>query len=71
MRYTTGCQIMVPYIDMDENGESSPAYARMTFKGDVDRRRVKRELRKWVKRQVGRSISGWELQGIMKSARAL
>lgn len=68
MRYTNGVYLTVPYMMPNEDGTTSMMRSRMNFSGNVDRRRVKRELRKWVKRNLERSLSVREQNLIMRNA---
>lgn len=71
MRYKYGVQCMMPYVHMNEDGSTDRSWAKFTFRGDVDRRRVKRELTKWVKRELGRKLSAFERDMIIKRSNAL
>lgn len=42
MRYCSGLIVLIPWLDADNNRNHS----RFSFKGDVDRRRVRRMLRR-------------------------
>lgn len=42
MRYCNGLAIMIPWLDANNQRNHS----RFTFRGDVDRRRVRRQLRR-------------------------
>lgn len=68
MRYRNGIQCMMPYVHMNEDGTTDRCWAKFSFRGDVDRRRVKRELTRWVKRELGRKLSAFERDMIMKRA---
>jgi len=57
---------MVPYIDTAEDGSTDRCFAKLTFSGDVDRRRVRRELRKWVKRSLKRTLHPVEQAMVMR-----
>lgn len=61
-----GTMVMLPFITTNEDGSTERNWARMRFVGVVNRRRVKREIRKWVKRALGRCIHPVELRAIMK-----
>lgn len=68
MRYQHGVTLMVPYIHLNEDQTTDRMYAKLTFKGDVDRRRVKRELGKWGKRTLQRRIHPIEQHLVIKKA---
>jgi len=57
-------RVHFPYLGMNEQGETTRNWVTMRFtskQGPVDRRRIKREIRKWGKRALGRSIHPTEL----------
>jgi len=62
---------MVPYIHLNEDDTTDRMWAKLTFNGNVDRRRVKRELRKWGKRALQRCIHPIEQGLILRRATAL
>lgn len=61
-----GKLVMLPYLTTEEDGSTNRNWARFRFTGPVDRRRIKREVRKWVKRILGRSIHPIELRNLLK-----
>lgn len=71
MRYINGAVALVPSLQREhEDGEWSRSWSKLTFRpigtsGGVDRRRVKREVRKWVRNALGRSIDNIGLRGII------
>lgn len=71
MRYQNGCIVSVPFIDLNADGETDRAWAGMRFEGNVDRRRVKREIVKWIKRNIGRQVHPNELYLLMKKVQPL
>lgn len=62
--------VSIPYVAVQEDGSTTRNWAHLTFaapKGErIDRRRVKREIRKWVKHNLERTLSTFELLMIMK-----
>lgn len=62
-----GANISVPFISTNEDGTTERNWARMGFAGPVDRRRIKREVRKWVKRQLGRRIDADTLRRLLRN----
>lgn len=65
MEQPKGTMVMIPYLSTNEDGTEDKNWARMRFYGDVDRRRVKREVRKWIKRTLGRNVHPIELRNIL------
>lgn len=61
-------QVSFPYLGMNENGETYRAWAHMTFQaeGTVDKRLVKRAIRRWIKENLGRVVHSFELRQIMR-----
>lgn len=69
---TLRAYVAVPYIDTMEDGTTTRNFAHISLQNpdsNIDRRRVKREVRKWVKRTLGRNIYTWELNALMKNVR--
>ena len=62
--------VSFPYLGMDDAGETTREWAHMRFSSSeyIQTRRVKREVRKWVKRNLGRTLHTRELLLIMKRA---
>lgn len=61
--------VAVPYIGMDEHGDTTRNWAHMHFtQADKypDRRKIKRAVRWWVKKNLDRSLHSEELAMIMK-----
>lgn len=61
MRYIGGAYVQVPWLGLDDEGKSTRNWTRLTFRGSVDKRRVKREIRKFVKRDLDRTLHTGEL----------
>jgi hypothetical protein len=61
MRYRQGITVMIPWLDSDNNRNHS----RFTFNGDVDKRRVRRQLRRALK-TIGISAPTWWLNHYIK-----
>lgn len=61
--------LAVPYIGLDEAGNTTRNWANFRFAGQVDRRRIKRMVRKWVKRNLGRRIHTSELHSVCRTVR--
>lgn len=61
-----GATVLVPYITTQEDESTDRNWARLNFVGPVNRRRVKREIRKWVKRTLERSIDQHTLRLLCK-----
>lgn len=53
MRYNGNTKVMVPYMNTDGERE----WGMMSFTGDVDRRRIYREVRKMVERTFNRKVT--------------
>lgn len=53
--------INVPWINTKEDGTTERCWSSLSFAGAVDRRRIRREVRKWVKRALGRTLYTEEL----------
>ena len=69
--YTDVVVVDFPYLTTNDDQSTSRRWATMRFKafeGKVDRRRVKREVRKWIKRTLERNVSSYELRKILKRA---
>ncbi len=60
--------VSFPYITSNEDGSTNRNWAHMTFKSAerIDRRSIKRAVRKWVKRNLDRTLHCAELEMIMK-----
>jgi len=62
MRYSGHTKVLIPWYDT----EGMKNWMLLSFIGDVDRRRVLAEIRKTVKKQLGRSISKkWIKENVM------
>ena len=61
-----GRLVMIPFLTTNEDGSEDRNWARLRFYGAVNRRRIKREVRKWIKRTLGRSVHPYELRRILK-----
>lgn len=61
-----GANVAIPYINTEEDGSTTRNWARLSFTGPVDRRRVKREIRKWIKRALHRNVDQNTLRQIAK-----
>ena len=68
MRYINP-YINVPYLGMDEEGNSTRNWAKFRFIGSVERRRIKRMVRKQMNKMLGRSVHTSELLTIIKAKR--
>lgn len=65
-RFSDAQRLYVPYIEY--NGEK--AVASLAFRvteGTVDKRKVKRMVRRWVKDNLGRTIHSFELRLILST----
>lgn len=65
-RYSDAQRVFIPYIDYD----GAKVVTSMNFKvekGNVDKRQVKRIIRKWVKKYLGRTVSSYELRLVLKT----
>jgi hypothetical protein len=65
----TNPRISMPYVGMDEAGASTREWAHFKFNGQVDLRRIKREVRKYVKRNLGRHVHTSELRMVVNTRR--
>lgn len=67
MRYEHGFAITIPYVDtIDDAGGTSWNRALLHTNDAVDRRRIKRVLRQWVRHQLGRTLHTAELNLLMR-----
>jgi hypothetical protein len=62
MRYKNGVAVLLPWLDSNNNRN----HTRFTFTGDVDRRRVRRQLRRAMKSGTGISAPKWWLNHYLK-----
>jgi len=60
--------VSFPYITSNEDGSTNRNWAHMTFRSDtrVDRRVIKKAIRKWVKDNLERTLHCNDLAMIMK-----
>ena len=60
--------VSFPYLTANEDGSTNRNWAHMTFKSEerIDRRAVKRAIRKWVKHNLERTLHCNELAMITK-----
>lgn len=61
MRYESGVVVFIPWLDSNNDRN----HTRFTFNGNVDRRRVRRQLRRALK-QIGISAPKWWLNHYMQ-----
>lgn len=66
MRYNNGAFLSIPFINTVEDGSTERCWAHMDFTGSVDHRRIKRQIRKWVKSNLGRHLGREEQAMLMK-----
>lgn len=70
-RYSDAKRIFVPYLaQTTEDGPVEPQVAALVFRvheGTVDRRKVKRMIRRWVKENLERTLHTVELRWLMRS----
>lgn len=71
MRYTDGCYVSIPFINTKEDGDTERCWAHLQFRGNVDRRRVKRQIRKWVSANLQRHIHPEELRMLVRRVKTL
>lgn len=76
MKYYGGAQVMVPWLENKEDGSLDRNWTALTFttatsQDYVDRRRIKREIRKFVRGTIGRHIHIAELRFILAYVRNL
>ena len=62
--------LSIPFINTVEDGSTERCWAHMDFTGAVDHRRIKRQIRKWVLTNLGRSIGHEEHAMLMKRIKA-
>lgn len=65
----TNPRLSMPYVGMDEAGASTREWAHFKFNGTVDLRRIRREVRKWIKRNLGRNVCTAELRMVVNTRR--
>lgn len=62
--------LSIPYLGMNDDGEATRNWAHFTFKHadglPVDKRKIKRMVRKWIWHNLERRIIGEELRMLMK-----
>lgn len=71
MKFVGGAIVMVPWIGVDEDGVTNRNWSRLSFKttehgASVDKRRIKREIRKFIAGTIQRSVHISELQHILR-----
>ena len=66
MKYEHGFAVTIPWVDTNEDGSSKWNNSIVYTNTPVDRRRVKRVIRQWVKHTMDRTISTYELNLLMK-----
>lgn len=66
MRYLHGAFLSIPFVNTLEDGSTERCWAHMDFTGVVDRRRIKRQIRKWVLTNLGRHIGHEEHAMLLK-----
>lgn len=72
--YSHALRANIPYYWPDETGAQVLNYATMTFKvfeGKVDKRKVKKAIRWWVRTKLERTLHSRELYEIMKRLREI
>lgn len=69
MRYTNGAFVSIPFVNTKEDGTTERCWAHMDFSGDVDRRRIKRQIKKWVRTNLGRKLGREEQTLLMRRVR--
>lgn len=69
MKFPYGFMLVFPYLASNADGSVSRNYARLTTNGEVDKRRVKRGLRRWVKSELGRTVHSRELHALMRAVK--
>lgn len=64
-------RVTVPFISTNEDGSTDRNFANLKFESSepIRKRRIKREIRKWVKRILERNLSTYELLKLMKIVR--
>ncbi len=66
MRYKNGAFISIPFINTLDDQSTERCWAHLDFEGDVDRRRIKRQVKTWVRKSLGRKLGREELALLMK-----
>lgn len=73
MKVTT--YLSMPYLGMDDAGEPTRNWAHFTFKHadgyPVDKRKIKRMVRKWIWQNLERRVHSEELHMLMKRVQYL
>lgn len=64
--YPHGFAVTIPYLEENGDGTNSMKRVLLSTNSPCDRRRVKRTIRTWVRNELGRSISTYELRLIGK-----
>lgn len=65
MKYN-GRMVVIPWLMTTLDGDVERVHSTMKFKGVVDRRRVKREVRKFFKKTLERKVHPYELHRLLK-----
>lgn len=67
--------LSIPYLGMDDAGNATRNWAHLTFKHEdglpVDKRKIKRMIRKWVWSQLERRINNEELRMLLRRVQYL
>lgn len=66
MNYPYGFVVVIPFSDAQEDGTTEWKRALLTSNDPLDKRRIKRTIRKWVKVALSRTIYTHELNSLMK-----
>lgn len=66
MRYPYGFVVTIPFSELQDDGSTAWKRALLSSNDDLDRRRIKRVIRRWVKVTLGRNLYTHELLSIMK-----
>ena len=69
MKYLNGAFLSIPFINTNEDGSTERCWAHMDFNGAVDKRRIKRQIKKWVRLQLGRKLGREELAMLLRRIR--
>jgi RNase P protein component len=69
MRYEHGFAVTIPYLTPNEDGTNRMERALLHTNDAVDRRRIKRILRRWVRDTLGRTLYTHEMRLLMRNVR--
>jgi len=61
--------LRIPYLGLNDTGDTTRNWAVLKFIGDVDLRRIKREVRRWAKRDLDRTLDTDELRAVCVTRR--